>query len=608
MAKDLLKSWQFDAAEAAERATPRTGPHRRVLVLGAGVAGIATAKTFLHAPPALPPRNLLVIEQHSSMGGVWAEGRAYPGLTSNGPRGLYGLAGHPLWDLPTEPISRLVKAEEIVHHLETYARRFGVMDRIAFGCRAVSIVPSFPSGPDAPPVWHATVECGGARITVEADYLVVATGIFSIPKMPLDGLRGLAEHAEIPHLGIPATPDDRTKRTLVVHGSDLSQPSTFSRVLETPGTVAVLGFGKSALDIATHLALHAPPTTKVAILFRRAHWFWPFHSYAMATRSSWERLRPYYEHRTWEARWLFGTPWGEKRLEEARGKYEATLRRVYKLADGDPLLPEESSRFASAGGLCPVEFFPLIRSGKLLALKCTPVGFEAPGSPGDYPTLALNSLHGTCPASLPSVSALVMATGWSQASFPFFTADLAARLGLPTDSDPRMRLYRRILPPHGPEAWPHRNVAFNGMFNVPVNSVAMEVAAHWIHEAFLGAPGAVVASPETEEEKTWNAEVGRAMRLPSPGETARRTDVFERWIERQYDDPRRPKPREAGRVHASDTFMCWIPFCDDLCGDMGVPARRKGREEHWDGVHTADDWGTLGEERRRARGRGWWRL
>jgi hypothetical protein len=52
----------------------------------------------------------------------------------------------------------------------------------------------------------------------------------------------------------------------------------------------------------------------------------------MATRASWERLKPYYEHRTWEARWLFQTPWGDKEVEETRSKYEGVLRRVYGLS------------------------------------------------------------------------------------------------------------------------------------------------------------------------------------------------------------------------------------------------------------------------------------
>ena len=92
-----LEKWTLPS-ENQTPSQPRWGPHRRVLIVGGGVAGVATAKTFLHASPATPPENLLVLESHSSVGGVWADGKAYPGLASNGPRGLYGgfgPGGHP---------------------------------------------------------------------------------------------------------------------------------------------------------------------------------------------------------------------------------------------------------------------------------------------------------------------------------------------------------------------------------------------------------------------------------------------------------------------------------------------------------------------------------
>jgi glycine/D-amino acid oxidase-like deaminating enzyme len=86
MADTSLSSWDISNPPTS----PRNGPSRRVLIVGAGVAGIATAKTFLHSRPAVPHSNLVILESHSSLGGVWADGKAYPGLASNGPRGLYG--------------------------------------------------------------------------------------------------------------------------------------------------------------------------------------------------------------------------------------------------------------------------------------------------------------------------------------------------------------------------------------------------------------------------------------------------------------------------------------------------------------------------------------
>lgn len=263
------------------------------------------------------------------------------------------------------------------------------------------------------------------------------------------------------------------------------------------------------------------------------------------------------------------------------------------------MLPTESSRYASAGGLCPVDFFPLIRKNRLGAHKGTISALLPPKNDESFPSVVLDPLHPECPAGLDNVAVIIMATGWSQASFPFFPTELSENLGLPTKTS-EMRLYRRILPP--PSSWPHRNIAFNGMFNVPVNSVAMEVAAHWIHEVFLGNDTA-----RDPNDAAWNAEIGAAMPLPSDTQILHRIQIFEDWMRTQYIDPARPKRKETKRVHASDTFMNWISYCDDLCKDMGVRTNRKrSAKEDWEGVHTADDWGTLGEERgvaRRARGR-----
>lgn len=275
------------------------------------------------------------------------------------------------------------------------------------------------------------------------------------------------------------------------------------------------------------------------------------------------------------------------------------------------MLPEESSRYASAGGLCPVDFFPLIRKGKMGALKGLARAVTAPSDDSNnYPTLEISSLHPTCPSQLEDVRIIIMATGWSQATFPFFSPDMLEKLGLPTSTNPQMNLYRRMLPPT--RTWKWKNIAFAGMYNVPVNSVAFEVGAHWIHEVFLGNENARVAQPKTDEEKEWNEAVGTPMSLPSPAEIDRRVKVFENWMVKQYIDPNAPKlAATASRVHASDTFMNWISYADDLCKDMRVKWKRKATEkEHNEGTHTADDWGTLDEERERARKKGWfsWRL
>lgn len=56
---------------------PSTPKHHRVIIVGAGFNGIIAAKTYLQVKPSA---DLLVIDNNSSLGGVWSKDRVYPGL------------------------------------------------------------------------------------------------------------------------------------------------------------------------------------------------------------------------------------------------------------------------------------------------------------------------------------------------------------------------------------------------------------------------------------------------------------------------------------------------------------------------------------------------
>lgn len=263
-------------------------------ILGAGIAGIVTAKTLLEEGF----QNISIIEQHSSLGGVWAAGRTYPLLSSNSPRGHYSFSDHPLHD--TSKPGQWLFAEEIREGLEDYAQQHDVKRRISFRTRVVQVqeigVDGQP-GPDSNGVhrtsgwWIYTTALSPTEIDEaqplsaylvpehlkpkpdlsscakqHTDVLIVCTGLFSRPIVPqIDGM-------------------DQFKG-LAVHSSDIPKSGNVDKILDIQKSgkhVVVLGMGKSASDLADWLGQEREKLVKqgkevpqVTILFRRPHWFLP---------------------------------------------------------------------------------------------------------------------------------------------------------------------------------------------------------------------------------------------------------------------------------------------------------------------------------------------
>lgn len=59
--------------------------HHKVIIVGAGFTGLAAAKTYLTVEPNT---SLLIIDEESGVGGVWAASRIYPGLEYEQPAPL----------------------------------------------------------------------------------------------------------------------------------------------------------------------------------------------------------------------------------------------------------------------------------------------------------------------------------------------------------------------------------------------------------------------------------------------------------------------------------------------------------------------------------------
>lgn len=187
---------------------------------GLGWAGLASAKTYhqLH-----PERSVLILDRDSTIGGVWSEERLYPGLKTNNLVGTYEYPDFPM--VPEEygiEKGQHVPGRVVHEYLARYAERFGLEDKIRYGCRVES-AEHLPGGG-----WRLRAEAGrpAAAVELRARRLVVATGLASEAFLPR--FEGEEE------FGAP-----------LFHSRELSKHAD---TLERARSVAVLGGAKSAWD------------------------------------------------------------------------------------------------------------------------------------------------------------------------------------------------------------------------------------------------------------------------------------------------------------------------------------------------------------------------
>src|SRR5882757_5595906 len=142
----------------------------RVAIIGAGVAGLATAKVLSQAG-----HEVQVFDRTPDVGGVWSRARRYPGLTTQSPKAQYSLSDFPMpRDYPEWPTGAQVQA-----YLAAYASHFGLEAALRLSTEVTAAVPVPGSG------W--TVSAAGAAgqsTTGHVGALVVANGIFCEPAVP----------------------------------------------------------------------------------------------------------------------------------------------------------------------------------------------------------------------------------------------------------------------------------------------------------------------------------------------------------------------------------------------------------------------------------------
>ena len=430
---------------------------KTVAIIGSGVAGLATAKCLLKKG-----YSCTVFERRSELGGVWADGYAEFGVQIQ--RELYQFPDFPLPDDAKD----FTAGPAFRRYLEEYCDRFGIRDCLKLGVEVVSVDPDRSKG------WTLVTESEGKIEKAQADFLVVATGLYSeAPTLP-----------DIPgKSGFPGQ---------ILHSSDVKD---FEMLREK--RVAVVGYGKSAADIAmgaTHIA------SSVHLVFRTAHWpvprkllgILPF-KWGMLTRLTASLIPPYV--RPTPAVRLLHTigkplPWLFWRVVEILLRAQQKLDT--RIENGKTLVPEHDVIFDAYSERTMVPrpgFFDLIRKRRIIAHRSSIECF-------DEERLVLSdgtSVEADC---------VVFGTGW-ETNYSFLTEAIKTNLHEEADG---LYLYRHVLHPKLP------NLAFVGRVSTFMSVTTYALQARWLAEVLSG--GVALPSSENMEVAISNLKAWKRSWMP----------------------------------------------------------------------------------------------
>jgi len=135
-----------------------------VMIVGAGISGIGIAA---HMSSKVPNLTYTILEQRDDLGGTWDLFR-YPGIRTDSDMHTFGYEFEP-W----RSQDRIVSAQNIKDYLDGVIERYGIRDRINYGQKVVAA--DFRHE-DAR--WHVTVESGGQRRELTANWLFLGTGYY----------------------------------------------------------------------------------------------------------------------------------------------------------------------------------------------------------------------------------------------------------------------------------------------------------------------------------------------------------------------------------------------------------------------------------------------
>ena len=490
----------------------------RIAIIGGGTSGIAAARVFLTFG-----HEVVVFERGPKLGGVWAV--AYPEVRLQNIAEHYRLGDFP-W--PFAPDLHPTR-EQILRYFEAAVAHFGIDLRLSHEVLSTT---------EEPDGWQVETRTPGGVTRERYDYVVVAAG----------------QYTGEPHrLNLAG----REKFT----GEVLTDREVLDLDVLAGKTIAVVGFGKSAVDMASFAAARG---STVHHVFREPRWLLPRYIFGvhmkilLFSRMS-SVMIPAWVHPSAPERFLHErlTPlvnsfWGMiatvVRAQTGLHRFHRDPEVRRRLAVVSPDAPV-SYQMRSALALSPDEYFAMVADGRIEPHRGEPAGFSKRG--------LLLADGSEIPCEL-----VVLSTGFTSPRFPFLPERIRALLEGNTDGT---QLYRHMLHPRIPR------MAFAGY-----------------NHGFLHVPG-------VELSMLWLAAQLRGdLVLPPAEEMEERMAEIQRWKQEHV-------LFEPSRSYAVSTRF--HQYFDVLLGDLGLsPYRKSNPLFEVFAPYTAGDYSGLLEEYAKSRG------
>ena len=205
---------------------------KRVAIIGAGVAGLQTARQLVEAGI-----DCVIFEKARDVGGVWREN--YDDFGLQVPKELYEFPGFPY--PKDQGVDLFPRGPQVQRYIQSYAEAYGLLRLIKFGTLVHSLEPLTDKRG-----WAVRFEHEGNMAVEEFDYCVMSTGMYS---------------------GHPHLPQHKGAESFK---GEILHSCTFLDKEQVKGKrVVVVGGGKSAVDNAVSAAKAGVSST---LLYREAHW------------------------------------------------------------------------------------------------------------------------------------------------------------------------------------------------------------------------------------------------------------------------------------------------------------------------------------------------
>ncbi|CAK7346036.1 unnamed protein product [Dovyalis caffra] len=243
---------------------------KRIAIIGAGISGLLACKHTMEKG-----FNPIVFEARSGIGGVWSQTIQSTKLQT--PKTFYQFSDF-AW--PPSVKETFPDHKQVLEYVKSYAVHFNILPRIRFNCKVTCIDYVIPGDKDLPswdlwggtgwpfsPTgrWNVTVQdARDPSVPVEVyqlDFVILCNGKYSdLPNMP----------------EFPLNKGPEVFNGQVLHSMDYAaMANDCAAELVTNRRVTVIGFQKSAVDIAAEVANRNSVNHPCTLIFRTVHWLVP---------------------------------------------------------------------------------------------------------------------------------------------------------------------------------------------------------------------------------------------------------------------------------------------------------------------------------------------